>query len=133
MSPLEDFWLPKNRTIANILIDLYFKRLNFHRPIFEKNDFKRRFDALYSPDTVSIDDPGFACSAYLVLALATLSEMHQPGSKTTWIEELKAEWPSHEDLMSRALLVKPELRVTISSLQALLLLQWYLYSEVRQG
>jgi hypothetical protein len=109
---------------------MYFKRLNFHRPIFEKNDFKRRFDALYSSDAVTMHDPGFICSAYLVLALATLSELHQPPSKEANIADLKADWPTHEDLLSRALVIKPELRVTMSSLQALLLLHWYLYSEV---
>jgi len=129
-SELEWFWLPKNRTIANHLIDMYFKRLNFHRPIFEKDDFKRRFDALYSSDTVTMDDPGFICSMYLILALATLSELHQPRKEAAWIAELKADWPTHEDLLSRALIIKPELRVTMSSLQALLLLHWYLYSEV---
>jgi hypothetical protein len=123
-------WLPTNRKIANHLVEMYFKRLNFHRPIFEKNDYMRRFESLYSTDAVSLDDVGFICSTYLILALATLSELHQPNISTSWLAELKAEWPRHEELFSRALAVKPDLRVTISSLQALLLLQWYLYSEV---
>ena len=123
-------WLPKNRKIANHLVEMYFARLNFHRPIFEKNDYMRRFEGLYSNDAVAMDDVGFICSTYLILALATLSELHQPGLPPGAIAELKAEWPRHEELFSRALAVKPDLRVTISSLQALLLLQWYLYSEV---
>ena len=40
-------------------------------------------------------------------------------------------WPTHEEFFEQALVVKPELRVTTSSLQALVLLQWYLYIEVR--
>jgi hypothetical protein len=43
---------------------------------------------------------------------------------------MPSEWPEHEDFFQRALAVKPELRVTISSLQALILLHWYLYTEV---
>ena len=112
------------------MVEMYFKRLNFHRPIFEKQDYLRRFDILYSSDTVSTDDVGFLCSTYLILALATLSEMHQPEKNAEWVMELKQDWPTHEQLFARALVIKPELRVTISSLQALLLLQWYLYSEV---
>jgi hypothetical protein len=129
-SEMDVVWLPTNRKIANHLVEMYFNRLNFHRPIFEKNDYMRRFESLYSTDAVSMDDVGFVCSTYLILALATLSELHQPNLRPSWLEELKAEWPRHEELFSRALAVKPELRVTISSLQALLLLQWYLYSEV---
>ncbi|CCA71448.1 hypothetical protein PIIN_05387 [Serendipita indica DSM 11827] len=128
-SELDLVWLPLNRKIANHMVEMYFKRLNFHRPIFEKQDYLRRFDMLYSNDTVSTDDVGFLCSTYLILALATLSEMHQPEQNADWVMELKQDWPTHEQLFARALVVKPELRVTISSLQALLLLQWYLYSE----
>ncbi|KAJ3854419.1 fungal-specific transcription factor domain-containing protein [Lentinula lateritia] len=45
---------------------------------------------------------------------------------------LPADWPAHDEFFDRALAVKPELRVTLSSLQALILLHWYLYAE-RQG
>ncbi|KAG8806209.1 hypothetical protein FRC17_005127, partial [Serendipita sp. 399] len=128
-SELDTVWLPSSRKIANHMVEMYFKRLNHHRPIFEKGNFLRRFELLYSTDAVAMDDVGFICSTYLILALATLSEMHQPEQKPEWVSELKADWPTHEQLFSRALVVKPELRVTISSLQALLLLQWYLYSE----
>jgi len=123
-------WLPTNHKIATYLVEMYFNRLNFHRPIFEKGDYMRRFEGLYGTDAVSMDDVGFICSTYLILALATVSELHQPDLNPAWVTKLKEEWPRHEDLFSRALAVKPELRVTISSLQALLLLQWYLYSEV---
>lgn len=128
-SALDPVWLPKNREIALNMIEKYFKRLNFHRPIFEKENFLRRFEALYNTDSGSPDDSGFLCSTYMILALATLSEMHQPDLDKAWKERLQKEWPTHEILFSRALVAKSELRVTISSLQALLLLQWYLYSE----
>ncbi|KAJ4479962.1 hypothetical protein J3R30DRAFT_3669740 [Lentinula aciculospora] len=45
---------------------------------------------------------------------------------------LPPDWPAHDEFFDRALAVKPELRVTLSSLQALILLHWYLYAE-RQG
>ncbi|OJA16721.1 hypothetical protein AZE42_12355 [Rhizopogon vesiculosus] len=37
-------------------------------------------------------------------------------------------WPEHDEFFERALAVKPHLRVTISSLQSLILLQWYIYT-----
>jgi hypothetical protein len=40
------------------------------------------------------------------------------------------EWPVHDEFFERALAVKPDLRVSVSSLQALILLHWYLYTEV---
>ncbi|CAG8679249.1 3058_t:CDS:2, partial [Acaulospora colombiana] len=122
-SALDPVWLPKNREIALNMIEKYFKRLNFHRPIFEKDNFLRRFEALYNTDSGPNDDSGFLCSTYMILALATLSEMHQPDLDKAWKERLQKEWPTHEILFSRALVAKSELRVTISSLQALLLLQ----------
>ncbi|ELU40180.1 fungal specific transcription factor domain-containing protein [Rhizoctonia solani AG-1 IA] len=39
------------------------------------------------------------------------------------------DWPSHVLFFNLALRIKPDLRVTISSLQALILLHWYLYTE----
>jgi len=44
---------------------------------------------------------------------------------------MPSDWPEHDELFERALTVKPDLHVTISSLQALILLHWYLYTEVR--
>ncbi|KAI9066113.1 hypothetical protein FKP32DRAFT_1589993 [Trametes sanguinea] len=43
------------------------------------------------------------------------------------------DWPEHEEFFQFALAVKPDLRVTVSSLQALILLHWYLYTEVSAG
>lgn len=51
-------------------------------------------------------------------------------SASTGISRLPPDWPAHDEFFDRALAVKPELRVTLSSLQALILLQWYLYAEV---
>jgi hypothetical protein len=72
--------------------------------------------------------------------LGTLSELnhrvfqHDNGGKTPTQHSTKdlmgATWPDHEDFFECALIVKPELRVTASSLQALILLHWYLYTEV---
>ncbi|KAG8863142.1 hypothetical protein FRB96_009324 [Tulasnella sp. 330] len=76
------------------------------------------------------DDPGFLCSVYLILALGRLSEDndHMYSGKPGVPESLK-DYPTHEEFFELALAVKPDLRVTISSLQALILLQWYLYTE----
>lgn len=80
------------------------------------------------------DDPGFLCSVYLILALGRLSEDndHMYSGKPGLPEDLK-DYPTHEEFFELALAVKPDLRVTISSLQALILLQWYLYTEVSSG
>jgi len=127
------------------IIEIYFTRLNHHRPVFERKDFEKVLDDLYEGRTVS-HDPGYVCSLYLVLALGTLSELNhravkmdtKDGAETgAHIGPILAkklmppDWPEHDEFFDRALSVKPDLRVTISSLQALILLQWYLYTEVR--
>ena len=93
-------------------------------------------------------DPGHLCSLYIILALGTLSEInrqamsedHVVGKETVHSLSLAAakkwmppNWPDHEEFFERALAIKPSLRVTISSLQALILLHWYLYTEVRRS
>ncbi|TFY76485.1 hypothetical protein EWM64_g7527 [Hericium alpestre] len=145
-------WLPKDRDMVRRILDVYFERLNFHRPVFLRPEFEQALDQLYS-GLAPQHDPGFVCSVYLVLALGTLSELnHQacrldkdfkdkggaPGDANSGVHNMNvkrlmpAEWPEHDEFFQRALAVKPELRVTVSSLQALILLQWYLYTE-RQG
>jgi hypothetical protein len=44
---------------------------------------------------------------------------------------MPSDWPTHDEFFARALSIKPDLRVSVSSLQALILLHWYLYTEVR--
>lgn len=121
------------------IIDIYFTRLNHHRPVFTRPDFEKTLDNIYDGNHVQ-DDPGFVCSLYLVLALGTLSELNHRASESAegshisqaMIKKLMpSDWPEHDEFLDRALSVKPDLRVTISSLQALILLQWYLYTEVR--
>ncbi|KAF8573662.1 hypothetical protein K439DRAFT_1374718 [Ramaria rubella] len=130
-------WLPRDRTMVNRVVDIYFSRLNFHRPVFPREEFKATLDALYSANVHH--DPGFICSVYIVLALGTLSEMNhracsmdvQEGKESPRAARnlMPEDWPEHEEFFDRALAVKPDLRVTVSSLQALILLQWYLYTE----
>lgn len=134
-------WLPKDRDMLRRVLDAFFNRLNYHRPLFVRSSFDKALDALYS--NTAFHDPGFVCSLYLVLALGTLSELNH---RVTAAEKdgknavsgppllkkfLPADWPTSEDFFERALAVKPDLRVTVSSLQALILLHWYLYTEVR--
>ena len=139
-------WLPKDRDMVRTILDVYFERLNHHRPVFLRPEFERSLEDLYAGEAVQ-HDPGFICSVYLVLALGTLSELNHRACGLD--QEAKAsaksgsfsnppnvkklmppEWPEHEEFFARALAVKSELRVTVSSLQALILLQWYLYTEV---
>lgn len=134
-------WLPKDRSMVQKVVDVYFTRLNVHRPVFTRDAFEQNLDTLYQG--TAAHDPGFVCSVYLIMALGTLSELNhrvnhmaQDGQNvTSGASALKKvmpqDWPSQEEFFDRALAVKPELRVTISSLQALILLHWYLYTEVR--
>ncbi|OBZ72675.1 putative transcriptional regulatory protein C1F7.11c [Grifola frondosa] len=117
-------WLPKDRNVVQDTLNAYFTRLNFHRPVFLRSEFEQTLTALYEGQTLQ-HDPGFVCSVYLVLALGTLSELNHRSI-------MPPGWPEHEEFFERALAVKPDLRVTVSSLQALILLHWYLYTE-RQG
>ncbi|KAF8515390.1 fungal-specific transcription factor domain-containing protein [Hysterangium stoloniferum] len=133
-------WLPRDREMVERIVDIYFSRLDIHRPVFPRDSFKRDLASLY--DATHHNDPGFICSVYIILALGTLSEMNhracsmdaQEGKQSPRIARnlMPEDWPEHEEFFDRALAVKPDLRVTVSSLQALILLQWYLYTE-RQG
>ena len=92
-------------------------------------------------------DPGHLCSLYIILALGTLSEINRQAMSEDHIGKdlanslslaaakkwMPPNWPDHEEFFERALAIKPSLRVTISSLQALILLHWYLYTEVRRS
>jgi len=120
------------------IIEIYFVRLNHHRPVFSRPEFEKTLDDIYDGHHIQ-DDPGFVCSLYLVFALGTLSELNHRASENgegsqispTVVKKLMpSDWPEHDEFLDRALSVKPDLRVTVSSLQALILLQWYLYTEV---
>lgn len=129
-------WLPKDRKMVQKILDVYFMRLNFHRPTLTRSSFEPKLWTLYDGQAVQ-HDPGFVCCVYLVFALATLSELnhlvniHDKESNGHISPKLlMPEWPTHEEFFNLALAVKPDLRVSISSLQALILLHWYLYTEV---
>ncbi|RDB30994.1 Transcriptional activator protein acu-15 [Hypsizygus marmoreus] len=145
-SPSVNVWLPKDRKMVHHMVELYFMRLNPHRPVYVRKDFEKVLNDLYDGLTVS-HDPGFICSLYLVLALGTLSELNHRAVKADMAGSgdllvdlgssvakklMPHDWPEHDEFFERALSVKPDLRVTISSLQALILLHLYLYTE-RQG
>lgn len=132
-------WLPRDKAMVDRVVDVYFSHLNCHRPVFPRDEFKVTLDALYTANVHH--DPGFICSVYIILALGTLSDMNhhacsldaQEGKESPRAAKnlMPADWPEHDEFFDRALAVKPDLRVTVSSLQALILLQWYLYTEVR--
>ena len=132
--------LPRDREMVKHVIDAYFERLNPHRPIFLRHDFERTLEELYD-GKAQHHDPGFLCGMYLVFGLGTLSELNhrvfeRDGARDNSdqippVKELMGSgWPKHEEFFNCALLVKPDLRVTVSSLQALILLHWFLYTEV---
>ncbi|TDL25488.1 hypothetical protein BD410DRAFT_784479 [Rickenella mellea] len=135
-----NIWLPKDRSMVKRIVHVYFTRLNYHRPVYNRVDFEQKLDALYDGLRV-LHDPGYVCSLYLILALGTMCDLNKTagdvkdepsGSPTSFKKVLPMDWPEHGEFVERALAVKPDLRVTVSSLQALILLQWYLYTE-RQG
>lgn len=123
--------------MTKLMIDMYFTRLDVHRPVFIRSEFVSTLDALYDGHAVQ-HDPGYVCGLYLVLALGTMCELNKkavdinegPDGSSDITKLLPKGWPEHDEFFERALAVKPDLRVTISSLQALVLLQWYLYTEV---
>lgn len=135
-------WLPKDRKMVAHIVDIYFARLNFHRPVFSRQEFEKTLNDMYDGQPVT-HDPGFICGAYILFALGTLSELNHRASSMEKDSDRKNNatpilysklmpegWPDHVEFFERALAVKPDLRVTVSSLQALILLQWYLYAEV---
>lgn len=148
-APPVEVWLPKDRKMVQHIVGVYFTRLNVHRPVFTRKEFERVLDAAYTGEEIGGEsapeyqlDPGFVCSLYLVLALGTLSELNHRavqaegdsdadvGGPISAKQLMPVDWPEHGEFFERALSVKPDLRVTISSLQALVLLHWYLYTEV---
>ncbi|KAI0636191.1 fungal-specific transcription factor domain-containing protein [Trametes polyzona] len=135
-------FLPRSRETVQLILKAYFSHLNFHRPVLQQREFEGTLNALYEGQALA-HDPGFICSVYLVMALGTLSELNHRVSKldssghggatpSTAKSLMPPDWPEHEEFFQFALAVKPDLRVTVSSLQALILLHWYLYTE-RQG
>lgn len=147
-SPTAQVWLPKDREMTKHIVNTYFVHLNLHRPVFGRKEFEKILEDFYTGSAVSYD-PGHLCSVYLILALGTLSdlnhravraELENKGPEVEPMSHLGSEmakklmppsWPHHDEFFERALAVKPDLRVTITSLQALILLHWYLYTEVR--
>jgi hypothetical protein len=135
-------WLPKDRKFAKLIIDVYFARLNIHRPVYARKDFDKILNDLYEGVT-QVYDPGHLCSIFLIFALGTLSELnnravtadldaekHQGLGSSVAKKLMPHDWPSHEDFFERALLTEPDLEVSITSLQALILLHWFLYIGV---
>lgn len=148
---LVSIWLPRDRLMMAQVVEQYFSKLNIHRPVFARHEFDEALDMLYEqehakmrPEETAVYDPGFVCSLYLVLALGTLSLLSHKAADQDRLNGdneittigtipkslLPGEWPEHGEFFNRALIVKVDLRVTVSSLQALILLHWYLYIEV---
>lgn len=138
-----EVWLPKDRKFAKLIIDVHFARLNIHRPVYARKNFDKILNDLYDGVT-QVYDPGHICSIYLIFALGTLSELNHRAVTTNLDADkyqglgssvakklMPHDWPNHEEFFERALFLEPDLEVSITSLQALILLHWYLYIEVR--
>jgi hypothetical protein len=128
--------------MVQYIVNIYFDRLNFHRPVSLRHEFETALAQFYAGE-VQQHDFGFLCCVYLLFAFGTLSELNHhacgldneakskagagtsPSSNVGAQSLIPSEWPEHEDLFQRAVAVKPELRVTISSLQSLVLFHWY--------
>jgi hypothetical protein len=131
-------WLPKDRKMVQNVVEVYFTRLNINRPVLLRDHFEQTLQALYDGN-IFPDDSGYICSLYLILALGTLSELSHQATKpcdNTTISpsvsgNMPADWPAPSEFFERAMFVEPYIGVTMSSLQALILLHWYLYTEVR--
>lgn len=140
--------LPHDRAVANTVLSVYFSELNPYRPIFDEVDLREKIDFLYavtSPDPETrnraitegaaedskfkdvVDDSGFLCSVYLVFAIGTLCLLNKRIHLAERVEEV---WPSHEEFYDHALALRPHLQNSVTTLQALCALHWYLYTEV---
>ncbi|KAI0649607.1 fungal-specific transcription factor domain-containing protein [Trametes meyenii] len=127
--------LPASREIVIKILDTYFSYLNPNRPVLFRESFQRELDMMYDGQVVPYD-VGFLCSTYLVFALGTLYDIKASGNdgdtgagEYTSVPPL---WPGHEEFFELVLVFKSHLSTTTSSLQALLLLYWYLYTT-KQG
>jgi hypothetical protein len=145
------FRLPRNRELAHTILSSYFDHLNPHRPVFIQSEFMVQINALYraidrveagappSPPNPNVpagwetaNDAGFLCAVYLVFALGTMVVRNRRlHAMTSRPDDLP--WPSHEEFFDLAWRLKPELANSISTLQALILLHWYLYCEVSRA
>lgn len=133
-------WLPRDRNTTKRVVNVYFERLNYHRPALDQLDFENDLNALYEGEiNIQRHNQGFICTMYLVFALGTLNEVNHrafldeesPVSSPTVKKKYQLEgWPDHDEFFEWGLFYKPEIQATISALQALILLHWYLYTEV---
>lgn len=137
------FVLPRDRDVLDNVLTVYFTELNVYRPIFDEVELREKIDVLYAtvapeaelrqtvatskyPDIA--EDAGFLASVYLALALGSLCVENRRRHEAKQVEE---NWPSPEEFYDYALALKPYLRNTLPTLQALLALHWYLYVEHR--
>ncbi|KAL1728187.1 fungal-specific transcription factor domain-containing protein [Schizophyllum commune] len=157
----KQLYLPADiRTVRHVM-DVYFDRLNVHRPVFERAEFDDRVIQLYAgiegaetlraprpateePDTRPGDppqveartsqidarnDPGFISAFLYILALGTMSELNNKLTSGDQPLPVPPTWPQYDEFFLRAMATRPDWRMTLSSLQAAVLLHWYLYTD----
>jgi hypothetical protein len=58
LTPTFSTFLPKDRDLAQHIVNIYFERLNFHRPVFLRHEFEVTLAQLYAGESQQ-HDPGF--------------------------------------------------------------------------
>ena len=52
-------WLPKDRSMVQRVLEVYFTRLNIHRPVLIRSSFERSLDELYQGTSPTIDQTSY--------------------------------------------------------------------------
>ncbi|PFH46648.1 hypothetical protein AMATHDRAFT_94955, partial [Amanita thiersii Skay4041] len=121
------------------VVDIFFERLNIHRPVLSRQEFDEIVAKVYEGRGCN---PGQFCGVYLVLALGLLSERNHRAWTTSdgasfglddgsgGLLGVSPGWPSHEVFFEGAPSIKPDFRASVSGLQTLILFHWYMTTEV---
>ncbi|KAF9520914.1 hypothetical protein BS47DRAFT_1378679 [Hydnum rufescens UP504] len=119
----QPFFLPRNRDRVASVLKTYFDDLNPHRPVFIREEFIAMVDSLYD----SLEDEKAAAispnTRHAVPGKSELQTRFAPRVQNLW------DWPHPETFYEYAISLKPDLPNSITTLQAFILLHWYLYIE----
>lgn len=103
------------------------------RPAGDEPDFREGEPPQVEARATQADarnDPGFISAFLYILALGTMSELnHKLASGGNQPPPVPPTWPTYDEFFLRAMGSRPDWRMTLSSLQAAVLLHWYLYTD----
>ena len=79
-------WLPKDRKLTMHIVEVYFKQLNFHRPVLIKRDFEHVLNMLYEKQHVGVESshPSLPISDHT--APEHVNELHPKVSHSQLVE-----------------------------------------------